>query len=72
MAWFHIWDCQGCKGLFAKESEWTQAVLDKFKSTNVGVYIGAGPEVPFTIVTGALVEFRYSSSVNESFSNNNL
>jgi hypothetical protein len=56
----------------AKKPEGTQAVLDKFKSTDVGVSLGAGLEVPLTIVSAALVEFRYSPSFNEAFSNNNL
>lgn len=58
--------------LIAKEPEGTQAVLDNFKSTDVGVSLGAGLEVPLTIVSAALVEFRYSPSFNEAFSNNNL
>jgi len=58
--------------LIAKEPEGIQAVLDNFKNTDVGVSLGAGFEVPLTIISAALVEFRYSPSLNEAFSNNNL
>ena len=58
--------------LIAKEPEGIQAVLDNFKNTDVGVSPGAGFEVPLTIISAALVEFRYSPSLNEAFSNNNL
>ncbi len=58
--------------LVAKAPEGTQLVLDNFKSTDVGVSIGVGIEVPLPVVSAALAEFRYSPSFNDAFNNNNL
>ncbi len=58
--------------LIAKVPEGTQNVLDNFKSTDFGVSIGGGIEVSLPVVSAALVEFRYSPSFNEAFSNMNL
>jgi hypothetical protein len=58
--------------LIGRKTEGHQAVLDHLKSIDAGVSVGLGIEVPLTIVPAVLVEFRYSPSLSEAFSNDAL
>lgn len=58
--------------LVGKDPQGYDAVLDNFKSGDVGISVGAGTEVLLPILPPLLAEFRYSPSFSEAYNSNAL
>jgi hypothetical protein len=55
--------------LVYKKGDGFDAVIDEFKSTDVGATVGVGVEVNTPLPVGLLAEVRYNASLTDSFKN---
>lgn len=56
----------------SKNGDGYDVVIDKFESSEFGVTLGVGVEISSLLPISVLAEFRYNSSLKDSFNNNFL